>query len=455
MGIILIVVPSQQVAAERAQAQAPEPTKTSTTSQSTPASEVALVAESGETLAASSATKPQAAVAQKEAVATTSPSKPIAEAVAAMPEENWLRIKIRSGDNLTTLFKKAGLGANDMYPLLNGIKPSKALNRLKPGEHLEFLIDEGKLAKIRHEHSPLLSTQISKTEDGYTIEQLERTPEVRLTFKEGTIDQSLFLAGANSGLSQSKIMELAYIFGWDVDFALDIRKGDHFRLVYEELLLDGKKIKDGRIVAAEFVNQDRQFHAILHTDKDGNSSYYTPEGKSMRKAFLRTPVDFARISSHFNPNRLHPIFKTSRPHRGVDYAAATGTPIKSAGDGKVIFAGRKGGYGNAVIVQHGERYTTLYAHMNRVKPGIKRGKRVKQGQIIGYVGSTGYATGPHLHYEFRVNGVHRNPVTVPLPHAEPLPKSELASFEPVANEMLALLEAQGRTQLAMNQTDSE
>ncbi|OMH32196.1 peptidoglycan DD-metalloendopeptidase family protein [Motiliproteus sp. MSK22-1] len=372
-------------------------------------------------------------------------------ALAPKPEENWLRIRVRSGDNLTTLFKKAGLGANQMYPLINGIKPAKPFNRLMPGQHLEFLMEGGVLNKIKHEESPLLSTLITKTETGYKLEKLERTPEQRHVYKQGNIEQSLFLAGQKAGLSQKKIMELASIFGWDVDFALDIRKGDSFSVIYEELILDGKVIKDGAIVAASFTNQGNSFQAIRYTDSKGNSNYYTPDGKSMRKAFLRTPVDFTRISSRFNPNRKHPIFKTSRPHRGVDYAAPRGTPIRSSGDGKVVFAGRKGGYGKAVIVQHGQKYTTLYAHMNKIKPGMKRGKRVKQGQTVGYVGSTGYATGPHLHYEFRVNGVHRNPLTVPLPQARPLPKSEMEKFRPQAKEMLVQLQTFAQTQLASKQ----
>ncbi len=371
------------------------------------------------------------------------------QAVATQTED-WLKIKIRSGDNLTSLFKKAGLGANQMYPMLNGIKPSKALNQLKPGEEVAFLIDQGDLVKFRHITSPLTQTLIKRTEDDYAVEAIEFTPEITHSYRHGTIEDSLFLSGKKAGLSQQKIMEMAGIFGWDIDFILDIRQGDSFALVYEERWLDGNNIGEGNIVAAEFINQGQTFQALRFTDSKGDSNYFTPEGKSMRKAFLRTPVDFSRISSKFNPNRKHPIFKTKRPHRAVDYADPTGTPIKTAGDGKVIFAGRKNGYGKVVIVQHGQNYTTLYAHMSRIKPGMKSGKRIKQGQTIGYVGSTGYATGPHLHYEFRINGVHRNPLTVPLPQAAALPKSELAQFKPIANELLTQLSAYRQTQLAQN-----
>ncbi len=366
------------------------------------------------------------------------------------PPEKWLTVQISKGDNLTTLFKKAGLGANDLYPLLNSIKPTGALNTLKPGEELAFLIQDESLQKVRHIRSALQSTIVSRTEQGYDVEEIVRTPEATQLFSHGEIDDSLFLAGQRAGLSEKLTMELAAIFGWDVDFALDIRKGDHFSLIYEELSLDGKVIGEGNIIAAEFSNQGNLFRAIRYTDSKDNSNYFTPEGKSMRKAFLRTPVDFARISSRFNPNRKHPIFKTNRPHRGVDYAAPTGTPIKSAGDGKVIHAGRKGGYGNAVIVQHGQRYSTLYAHMSKLKRGIRTGSRVKQGETIGYVGSTGYATGPHLHYEFRLNGAHRNPLTVPLPQANPLPRKEMARFEPLASDLIDQLETYQQTRLASN-----
>ncbi|MCW8885893.1 MAG: peptidoglycan DD-metalloendopeptidase family protein, partial [Motiliproteus sp.] len=345
VALALVFIPSQDVAAERGDKRqtivlaAPSETqKTVSETTTKPTNQIDT--------AKAEATQPAIPVI---ALADTSP-EPQLSAPTPVVEENWLRIKVRSGDNLTTLFKKAGLGANEMYPLINGIKPEKPFKRLMPGHQLEFLIVDGELSKLRLEKSKLESLVISKNESGYQIEKVERVPDVQHVYKQGNIEQSLFLAGQSAGLSQTKIMELAGIFGWDVDFALDIRKGDSFRLIYEELLLDGEVIKDGNIIAAEFTNQGKTFRAIRYTDSKGDSNYFTPKGESMRKAFLRTPVDFARISSRFNPNRRHPIFKTKRPHRGVDYASPTGTPIKSAGDGKVIFAGRKGGYGKVVIV---------------------------------------------------------------------------------------------------------
>ena len=243
-------------------------------------------------------------------------------------------------------------------------------------------------------------------------------------------------------------MELASLFGWDVDFVLDIREGDSFSVMYEEHFLDGEKIDEGPILAAQFTNQGNTFTALRYTDSAGDSNYFTPDGYSMRKAFLRSPVDFARISSRFNLQRKHPVLNRIRAHKGVDYAASTGTPIKSAGDGKIIFRGVKGGYGNVVIVQHGGNITTLYAHMKSFKRGQSVGSRVKQGQVIGFVGSSGLATGPHLHYEFRLNGVHKNPLTVKLPQAEPVAKAEKGSFDLAANKLMVQLETYQATQVA-------
>lgn len=427
------LLPSKEVAANRVQIELTSPV---------PAADQAVFATEPKLIQPKTSSAPETAPPEKNAT------------VSAQPEtepENWLTISVRSGDNLSTLFQKAGLGPNQMYPLLNGIKPSKALNSLKPGEQLEFLVENGDLKKLRHVTSPLTSTLFSHRESEWHINEIVRQPEITHVYRGGTIEQSLFLAGEKAGLSQKKIMELAGIFGWDVDFALDIRQGDSFGVIYEERWLDGEKIGNGHIVAAEFTNQGKTFQAVRFTDSNDRADYFTPSGDSMRKAFLRTPVDFARISSRYNPNRKHPIFKTNRPHRGVDYAAPTGTPIKASGDGKVILAGKKGGYGKTVILQHGERYTTLYAHMSRIKPGMKRGKRVKQGETIGYVGSTGYATGPHLHYEFRVSGVHRNPLTVPLPQAKPLPKKEMATFRQQSQPLLVQLDTLRTTQLASAQ----
>ncbi len=375
------------------------------------------------------------------------------ETVTATPTENWQTFEIRSGDTLSTLFAKAGFNDKVMYEVLGSNLKKHELTRIFPGETLGFLKEEtGSLAKVKLQRSPLEYFVFEKSPEGdYQSEKFTRTPDVHIAYGEGVIESSLFLAGQKAGLTQTQIMELANIFGWDIDFVLDIREGDGFSLIYEELYLDGEKYKNGRILAASFTNQGRQLDAVLYEQDNGLSHYFTPDGNSMRKAFLRTPVDFARISSHFNLKRKHPILHKIRAHRGTDYAASRGTPIKAAGDGKVIHAARKGGYGKTVIIQHGQSITTLYAHMHRYAKGIKKGARVKQGQVIGYIGSTGLASGPHLHYEFRVNGVHKNPVKVKLPQAQPIPKKQLADFREKTGVYLAQLETfRDSYQLAAN-----
>ncbi|MBN3564216.1 OapA family protein [Aliamphritea spongicola] len=395
---------------------------------------------------AETAAKPPAAGSDKKETEAPQPERMVVEAVPL--EDEWQDFKVSNGDSLSGIFIKAGLTATDVYRVTNAVKESKALSRIYPGQTLSFLIKDDQLVQLRHIKSQLDTAVITKTEDGYVLEEVTRKPETLQRFVTGTINNSLFLDAQQAGLSNRMIMELAAIFGWDIDFALDIRKGDSFSIVYEEKFLDGKMIGEGNILSAQFTNRGDTFTALRFTDSKGKSSYYTPDGKSMRKAFLRTPIDFARISSRFNLKRKHPVLKTTRPHRGTDYAARTGTPIKTSGDGKIIWRGKKGGYGNTIIVQHGGNITTLYAHMSKFKKGQKVGSRVKQGQIIGYVGSTGLSSGPHLHYEFRVNGVHKNSQTVKLPQANPVPKSERKLFDEVSADVIAKLETYKATQLA-------
>jgi len=219
--------------------------------------------------------------------------------------------------------------------------------------------------------------------------------------------------------------------------------------------MNGEKLRPGNILAIEFINRGKTYRAVRHTTADNRHDYFTPAGKSMRKPFIRNPIEYTRVSSHFNPRRLHPILKITRPHRGVDYAAPTGTPIRASGDGKIIFRGSKPGYGNVVIIQHGQAYSTLYAHLSRFAAKQRRGSQVRQKQVIGYVGSTGYATGPHLHYEFRINGVHRNPLTVKLPDSRPLPKKQIPAFKRSTAPMLAKLDTLKRAYAAITPQQPE
>lgn len=363
--------------------------------------------------------------AELNIAAEQSPSQEVAQAAKTV---SWHSETVKSGDNLSKIFRRAGLNDADIYELISTCKDAKVLRKIFPGQTLAFHIENEELIELRYQADQLTSQHYSRDSKKFIAEEKIRKPELRPSYHEGTINSSLFLAGQNAGLSDALIMRMATIFGWDVDFVLDIRQGDSFKVLYDEKYLDGKHIGNGPILAAEFTNKDKTFKAVRYTHKDGSGQYYTPTGYSMRKAFLRTPVDFARISSHFNLRRKHPVLNRIRAHKGTDYAAPRGTPIRAAGDGKIVHAGRKGGYGKAVILKHGGAYKTLYAHMTKYGKGIKNGKRVKQGQIIGYVGSTGLATGPHLHYEFHVNGRVRNPVTVKLPKAQSIIKSERERF---------------------------
>jgi murein DD-endopeptidase MepM/ murein hydrolase activator NlpD len=265
----------------------------------------------------------------------------------------------------------------------------------------------------------------------------------------GVVSSSLFQAGDRAGLSDTMVLKLATAFGYDIDFAQDLREGDSFSVVYDDLYREGERLRDGDIIAATFINQGKRYTAIRYTNADGETMYYDENGRALRKSFLRTPVEFTRISSTFSTGRMHPILGRMRAHKGVDYAAPSGTPIRAAGDGRITFRGWKSGYGNFVIVQHNKDISTAYGHMSRFARE-KVGDRVRQGQVIGYVGMTGLATGPHLHYEFRVDGQHRNPLTVTLPPAQPLPASQLAQFRRQSAPMLARLTALDSIQLARN-----
>jgi len=385
--------------------------------------------------------------------ATVDPaSSPATATVEPATEPAVKVIKVSNGDTLSTLFAKAGLPPSTVHDVLASSKEAKQLARLRVGQALEFDIDDqGALRSLSSQVGPLQSVRIERSATGYSFKKEEIKPSVETRYAHGEINSSLFLAAKRAGLSHNLTMDLANIFGYDIDFALDIRQGDRFEVVFEEKTVDGKRVGTGNILAARFVNRGKTYTAVRYTSKSGTTSYYTADGASMRKAFIRTPVDFARISSRFSNGRKHPILNKIRAHKGVDYAAPRGTPIKSAGDGKVILAGRKGGYGNTVIIQHGNRYRTLYAHMQGFAKGVRSGSAVKQGQIIGYIGTTGLSTGPHLHYEFQVDGVHVDPLGLKLPMADPIAKSELPRFMATSRPLMARMDEERATMLALKQ----
>lgn len=369
------------------------------------------------------------------------------------PAGEWHTVKVKSGDNLSVIFSRLNISPQALHTILSGGDETNTLKHIRPGQVIKLeLADNSRLLKLTYEIDPLRSLKVWQNGDnGFKSQLIERQVEHRTAQTSGIITSSLFESAQQAGMSDKMTMELAGIFGWDIDFALDIRDGDSFSVIYDDLYLDGKLLHHGDIVAAEFINQGSTYRAVRYTDPKGHSDYYSPDGQSMRKEFLRTPVQFSRISSYFSTGRYHPILHRIRAHKGVDYAAPIGTPVKATGDGKVIFVGRKGGYGNAIVLQHGARYSTLYGHLSHFARGLHRGNHVHQGQIIGYVGMTGLATGPHLHYEFRINGVHRNPLKVRFPDAAPIPAKYKQDFVINSEHLLAELDViDGKSSVALN-----
>ena len=368
-------------------------------------------------------------------------------------EESWEEITVGKGDNLSRIFSRNALSPTELYNFANSGKQAADLKYIKPGDQLQLVrSDDNKLLKFKYQKD-ILTTQLWQLTDGqFVFSEKIKSPEIKVTYRESVIEQSLYLSSQRAEISDNITMQMAEIFAWEIDFIQDIRAGDQFSLTYEEHYLDGKKIGEGRVLAARFVNRNKEHLAVLYTDTKGRSNYYNPAGKSLKKAFTRYPVDFTRISSRFTRARKHPILHRIRAHKGVDYAAPYGTPVKATSDGKIVSAGKKGGYGNTVVIQHRIKYTTLYAHLKQFSRGVRAGKKVKQGQIIGYVGSSGLATGPHLHYEFRVNRVHRDPLKVKLPHALPIAKSEKARFKQHSDLLFVQLsDHQNTSAIALNQ----
>jgi murein DD-endopeptidase MepM/ murein hydrolase activator NlpD len=333
----------------------------------------------------------------------------------------------------------------------------RSLDRLYPGELLKFGVRDSELVSLERQLSPSETLQVTREADGFESEVLVNPLERTVRVGEATIRNSLFQAAGDAGLSDSLALRIADIFRWDIDFVLDIQPGDRFRVIYEELSQDGTPLGEGDVLAVEFVNQGTIYRAIrfAHGEVTGNTAmqggaalqdegdfgYYTPDGKSLRKAFLRAPLEFTRVSSRFNMFRRHPVLNRIRAHRGVDYAAPIGTPIKAAGEGRVRFIGNKGGYGKVIEIQHANEVRTVYGHLSRFARGLRQGERVRQGEIIGFVGMTGLATGPHLHYEYLLRGVHKDPQKVALPNDRPISASRMGDFKAHAAPLLASLES--------------
>jgi murein DD-endopeptidase MepM/ murein hydrolase activator NlpD len=341
-------------------------------------------------------------------------SKPAdARTVRETPErERWTEVTIRKGDTVSDVLNRNGHDSGMIYRLIQSNPEARTFRHLLPGQTLRLRSDAGgTLQELVYETGPGEAFHLARHDDHFELTKELRTFETRLAHVTGSIESSLFEDGQDAGLSDNMVMKLVEIFGWDIDFALDLRRGDSFSVIHEEKFWRGQKAMDGDILAAEFVNQGRTFRAIAFRDANGYTSYYAPDGASVRRAFLRTPVEFSRISSRFTNSRYHPILKTRRAHKGVDYAAPTGTPVRTTASGRILSIGWSGGYGKRIVIRHNATYSTVYAHLSRFRSGLRLGSFVDQGQTIGYVGATGLASGPHLHYEFQVNGAHRNPLT--------------------------------------------
>lgn len=366
-----------------------------------------------------------------------------------VPQFDKLMLKFVSGDTMEGLFRRNNLDVGHLMLITQLEEVQKRFRKIKPGDVFEVTHDNGRLISMYTKLDLTSALQIERRAAGFSAKIVERPIEKRNRIAYGVIDSSLFESGANAGLSDKIIMNIAGIFAWDVDFVLDIRAGDNYYVQYEEIWQDGKFVADGEIIAAEFNNNGRTIQAIRFIDDDNRSEYFTPDGHSVRKAFIRAPVDFTRISSNFNPRRRHPILNRIRAHRGVDYAAPRGTPVKASGDGRVIYRSNKSGYGRTIILQHGGNITTLYAHLSGYAAKARMGSRVVQSQTIGYVGMTGLATANHLHYEYRLDGVHRNPRTVNLPDAKPIAEQYRDRFMAEAGSILKELEQFKSTQVAL------
>ncbi|MFM4824868.1 peptidoglycan DD-metalloendopeptidase family protein [Aeromonas bivalvium] len=357
------------------------------------------------------------------------------------------QVKVRSGDNMGVIFQRLGLSTADLH-LIDQLEGTDTLRLLRPGQELTFKLTQGgELHSLYYPHSLEQALKVSRKDDSFTARAVRLELDTREASAQGSIRSSFWGAAVEAGMTEDQIMDLAAIFGWDIDFAQDLQPGDSFRVLFEEKYQDEERVASGDILAAEFINQGEIYRAVL--SEDGN--YYTPAGKAMRKSFLRAPVNFKYISSNFNPRRLHPVTGKVRPHNGIDYVAPVGTPIMAAGSGSVVAAGYNQFNGNYVFIKHAGNYVTKYLHLS--KRTVNKGQRVKQGQTIGLLGGTGRVTGPHLHYEFVVGGIHKNPRTLILPQAETLSGNALSRFKVQARQQLAKLE-QPQLQLAQRRDAS-
>ncbi len=348
--------------------------------------------------------------------------------------------QVRAGDTLLAIFNRLGIN-KELYQrfILLDKKSKRRLARLRPGQMLHFQFSkENELVEITHNIDSMHSTSYLISDDDIQINKHQKEVLVKIETAHGTIESSLFNDGIRAGMTEKLIIKMAKLFSWDIDFARELKRGDYFGVIFEARYVDGQRIGTGNILAAEFINGKKEYRVIRYTDSRDNVDYLDPQGRSRRQQFIRTPLSFTRISSKFTGKRWHPVLRRWRSHKGVDYAAPKGTPVWATADGTINIIGRQRGYGKVIYLKHG-KYTTVYGHLSAFKRGMKKGRRVRQNEVIGYVGSTGLATGPHLHYEFRINGKHVNPLSQRLPIADASRKND-KKFRSFADPLLKTLD---------------
>ena len=369
--------------------------------------------------------------------------------VAGLNDDQWRVETVRRNETVGDMFGRLNLGQGDVHRIVNFSAQTQELARVFPGEQIAFRMESGKLSGLQFDGDEAHRVLLSVDGDEVSQRLIKRQIETRVSYASASIKHSLFGSAMNADMSDALIVRLAGIFNYDIDFAQDLQPGDSFALVYEQVYRDGEKLRDGDIIAATFMTQGKRYEVYRFIDDAGRPDYLSADGRSRKKAFIRTPVEFTRITSKFSPNRRHPIMGRMMRHMGVDYAAPTGTPILATGNAVVEFIGVQNGYGNVVYLKHPGGIQTVYGHQSRFAKGLRRGDRVSQNEVIGYVGMTGLATGPHLHYEFRISGMHKDPLSVDLPVADPLSGAEMARFKASTAPLLAQL-SQMQQALALN-----
>ena len=345
--------------------------------------------------------------------------------------------EVMDGENLSIIFEEFKVPLNTAYRIFR-LDKNNLLSKIKPGDEMKFTYLGEDITGIEIIKDSINSILIEIT-DKISIKKISKDVELIQSFKSGVIKTSFYEAALEAEIPDSIIMDFAYIFGWDIDFIFDIREGDSFNVIYETPYSEGEKVKNGDIILAKFVNRGETYSANRFFLNENDKEFFDDNGNNLQKAFLRAPLDFAYISSHFNPNRMHPVLHTIRAHNGVDYAAKTGSPVRTTGNGTVHYAGRRNGCGNEIVIKHSNDYSTRYCHLNKFKSGIKKGTKVIQGETIGFVGSTGLATGPHLHYEFKIGNKHVDPVKLQLPSAEPISQNLRSDFDKILKDNKLLL----------------